>query len=80
MVLVFTDGRANGGGDLSEAADMLHDKATVIAVGIGDDVDISELDEIASDPTFVVLEDSYTDLLTNIHRITRKACFVPEDV
>ena len=75
VAVVITDGRS--GGDTAAAAQSAHDAGiTILAVGIGSNVDNDELTAIASDPSYVStitgFDTSQFDALQTT--ITREAC------
>ena len=49
-------------------------KASVFALGIGDDIDESELEKIASSPENVFTVKSFDQLGDKVHRIKRGFC------
>ena len=58
VAIVLTDGRAtNTEEELTDAIDRLHaaDLFQVYAIGVGNNIDIAELNAIASDPSFVFI-------------------------
>lgn len=78
IVVVLTDGGTNAGGydyfpdgdknETKKEAKLLREEldAAVFAIGIGDDKDVNELKDIASDPdeTYVITENGYKELNT----------------
>lgn len=75
LVIVLTDGKSNlNEQQLPREAQLLKDRATVISVGVTDQVDINELSLIASAPNLVVLADDFRALETELDRIVSTVC------
>ena len=77
VAVVITDGQSNDGTATAAAAQSAHDAGiTILAVGIGSNVDNDELTAIASDPSYVStitgFDTSQFDALQTT--ITREAC------
>ena len=54
VLVLITDGKANGQVDPISASAAIKERGiTIVAVGIGDEIDLNELNAIASDPTDV---------------------------
>lgn len=75
LVIVLTDGESNLDEEkLPTEAARLKDIATVISVGVTDQVNLDELRLIASAPSLVLLADDFRALATELDRIVTTAC------
>ncbi|XP_064615807.1 collagen alpha-1(XIV) chain-like [Liolophura sinensis] len=78
--IILTDGQSNSPGDTSHAAQQLRDAGvSLFAVGIGKDVDVSELNTIASDPdcSHVFELAGFDEVIDFVEQIRRLACKEP---
>ncbi|XP_033728140.1 collagen alpha-3(VI) chain-like [Pecten maximus] len=80
ILVVLTDGHSTDRNSTLDEAEMLHNTSTkVITIGIGADIDISELNAIASDPSNAFTVPDFDALAGIQNSISAQACvvFVP---
>lgn len=77
VVIVITDGRSQRTYETKHAARRLHEaKINTFSVGVGRNLDLIELQDIASDPDsdFLFMVDDFNALTTITNKLARKAC------
>lgn len=76
IAVLFTDGQSNYGSvDVKVAADRLKaDKVDIFVVGIGPSLNMQEIQYIASDNSYIMVIDNYSQFLTLANIITNKMC------
>ena len=77
VAVLFNDAQSNPiNSDLETLSNSLKKDLNVdiVVIGIGNDVNINELNKIASDPSYVIKAASYEDLFNNLDLITQTVC------
>ena len=82
VAILFTDGAANQetGNTLTEATLLKEKGVSIICIGISNGVNMQELTAIASRPEWVILIESFDDLLPVINAVAELACDATEGV
>lgn len=79
IAIVLTDGVSTSQGTAAEAQRLKDTGALVIAVGITNNVNVAELNAIASGPDFIIRSGSFIELEQQLEAIIERACRLIEE-
>ena len=80
MTIVLTDGRSSDYRVLAEQSPLLKDICTMLVIGIGDNIDQTELSLLASQPNFLFVVPDFSILLTGIYYIRNTIDLMPKSL
>jgi uncharacterized protein YegL len=80
VTIILTDGRSSDYRVLSEQSPLLKDICTMLVIGIGDNIDQTELSLLASQPNLLFVVPDFSVLLTGIYYIRNTIDLMPRSL